>query len=130
MRLRPNAVPYKCRARIYSLEKSKFLENFNRELVALGMARCAWNGVRERPKSMDLSSHAVRKPHSNEFRQMSDYRPLNELKCTSAFSKAVSMTTKLSPASTASTCLSIKSRSRATFESTTTWTTRTGLVKK
>ncbi|GAB9477013.1 hypothetical protein Gpo141_00014072, partial [Globisporangium polare] len=73
VRLKPNAIPYKCRARSYSPEKSKFLEDFNRELVALG-----W--VYENSRSRwACPAMPVRKPHSNEFRQTSDYRPVNEL---------------------------------------------------
>ncbi|GAB9477018.1 hypothetical protein Gpo141_00014077 [Globisporangium polare] len=72
-RLKPNVIPYKCRARSYIPEKSKFLEDFNRELVALG-----W--VYENSRSWwACPAMPVRKPHSNEFRQTSEYRPVNEL---------------------------------------------------
>lgn len=73
IRLKPDARPYKCKACIYSLEKSRFFEAFNKELVALG-----W--IYENAQSRwACPAMPVRKPHSDEFRQTSDYRPVNEM---------------------------------------------------
>ncbi|KAF1330768.1 hypothetical protein FI667_g4937, partial [Globisporangium splendens] len=72
IRLKPGATPYKCRPRTYSPEKSKFLEDFNNQLVSIG-----W--VYENPKSRwACPAVPVRKAKSKEYRQTSDYRPVND----------------------------------------------------
>ncbi|KAF1335542.1 hypothetical protein FI667_g1301, partial [Globisporangium splendens] len=72
IRLKPGATPYKCRPRTCSPEKSKFLEDFNNQLVSIG-----W--VYENPKSRwACPAVPVRKAKSKEYRQTSDYRPVND----------------------------------------------------
>ena len=73
IRLKPDAVPYKCKARRYPPHLSEFLREFNGQLAALG-----W--VYENPKSRWACPVVpVRKPGGKEYRQTNDYRPVNAM---------------------------------------------------
>ena len=69
--LKPNAKPYKTKARKYAPEMQRFLEEFNETLVRLG-----W--VYENPRSRwACAALPVRKRGGTEFRQTTDYKPVN-----------------------------------------------------
>ncbi|KAK1938300.1 Gag-Pol polyprotein [Phytophthora citrophthora] len=66
-----NATPYRCKVRQYSPDKSAFLEAFNKRLVELGWV------FENRESRWCCPALPVRKPSTNEFRQTTDYRPIN-----------------------------------------------------
>ncbi|KAK1930096.1 Transposon Tf2-9 polyprotein [Phytophthora citrophthora] len=71
IRLKQNATPYRCKVRQYSPDKSAFLEAFNKRLVELGWV------FENRESRWCCPALPVRKPSTNEFRQTTDYRPIN-----------------------------------------------------
>ncbi|KAJ0408589.1 hypothetical protein P43SY_008936 [Pythium insidiosum] len=70
VRLKKNAVPYKSKARKYSPELQRFLEDFNEQLVNLG-----W--VYENPNSRWACPALPVKKAGGEYRQTTDYKPTN-----------------------------------------------------
>lgn len=71
LRLKANARPYKTKARKYAPECQEFLESFNCKLVELG-----W--VYENPRSRwACAALPVRKRGGTDFRQTTDYKPVN-----------------------------------------------------
>ncbi|KAJ0411416.1 hypothetical protein ATCC90586_007076 [Pythium insidiosum] len=70
VRLKKNAVPYKSKARKYSPELQRFLEDFNEQLVNLG-----W--VYENPNSRWACPALPVRKAGGEYRQTTDYKPTN-----------------------------------------------------
>ena len=73
VRLKTDAKPYRCKARKYPPELQRFLEEFNQELVDLG-----W--VYENPNNRwACPALPVKKAGGNEYRQTTDYKPVNAM---------------------------------------------------
>ncbi|GMF16191.1 unnamed protein product [Phytophthora fragariaefolia] len=70
IRLKPSAKPYRCKPRKYLPEARKFLDEFNDELVRLG-----W--VYENTESRWACPALPVRKTGGEFRQTSDYKPVN-----------------------------------------------------
>ncbi|OWZ12192.1 LOW QUALITY PROTEIN: hypothetical protein PHMEG_00014683 [Phytophthora megakarya] len=71
IRVKANTNPYRCKVRQYSPSKSAFLEKFNKRLVDLGWV------YENRERRWCCPALPVRKPNTDEFRQITEYRPLN-----------------------------------------------------
>lgn len=73
IRLKKDSVPYRCKARKYPPHIRAFMREFNSELERLG-----W--VYENPSSRwACPALPVKKPGKDEYRQTSDYKPVNAL---------------------------------------------------
>ena len=70
--LKPGAKPKKCKPRVYPPHISKFLRDFNAQLVQLGCVR------RNRYSRWASPALPVRKPKTDEYRQTIDYRGVND----------------------------------------------------
>ena len=71
IRLKPDAQPRRCKARVYPPHISKFMRDFNAELVRLGWVRV------NRHSRWASPALPVRKPKTDEYRQTTDYRGVN-----------------------------------------------------
>ena len=73
IKLKEEAVPYKCKARKYAPAQHNFMRKFNTELEELGWVQ------RNNKSRWACPAFPVRKPNSCEFRQTVDYKPINAI---------------------------------------------------